>query len=61
MKDSCQRQARASTVRSERVSTSYFLRTFVRIPVSYVELDCGDGVQGKGAIPLPLLSYLEAI
>jgi hypothetical protein len=26
-----------------------------------VELDFGDGVQGKGAVPLPLLSYLEAV
>jgi hypothetical protein len=26
-----------------------------------VELDFGDGVQGKGAVPLPLLSSLEAV
>ena len=49
------------TVRSEPVSTNYFSPTCVKIHVSYVELDFGDGVQGKGAVPLPLLSDLEAV
>jgi hypothetical protein len=49
------------TARSEPDSISSFSPTCVKIRVSYVELDFGDGVQGKGAVPLPLLSYLEAV
>src|SRR5258707_8709589 len=55
------RQVRAPTVRSGPDSISYSSRMCERIPVSYVELDFGDGVQGKGAVPLPLLSSLEAV
>ena len=55
------KQVRASTVRSELDSTNCFFPTCARIHVSYVELDFGDGVQGKGAVALPLLSYLEAV
>jgi hypothetical protein len=48
-------------VRSEPDSTNCSSVTFAKTLVSYVELDFGDGVQGKGAVPLPLLSYLEAV
>src|SRR5450755_1144415 len=61
MRHSFPKQVRASTVRSEPDSRSYFFPTCGKIPVSYVESDFGDGVQGKGAVPLPLLSYLEAV
>jgi len=61
MKLSFLKQVRAPTVRSEPDSTNYSFPTCEKIPVSYVELDFGDGVQGKGAVPLPLLSYLEAV
>jgi hypothetical protein len=61
MTHSFPKQVRAPTARSELDLTSYSSPTYVRIPVSYVELDFGEGVQGKGAVPLPLLSYLEAV
>src|SRR5258708_12727458 len=61
MRHSFRKQVRAPTVRSAPDLTSYSSRTCVRIPVSYVELDSGNGVPGKGAVPLPRLSSLEAV
>ena len=60
-KPSFPQQDRVAIVPSGQASTSCFLPTCARTLVSYVELDFGDGVQGKGAVPLPLLSSLEAV
>ena len=61
MRHSFPKQVLARTVRNEPDSTNYSSRTCVKTHVSYVELDFGDGVQGKGAVALPLPSDLEAV